>query len=89
MDTIGPRSCPPEDDRRWRSATTTRMTRPAQKTTERNAIADFLRHWADGAEWEMLDEEPGTETPDALLARRDGSQVVGLEMTRYVDSRAR
>ena len=62
------------------------MTRRELKLKESAAIADFLAHWADGPLWEMVEEDGDRETPDALLRRRDGTELVGVELTRHVQA---
>jgi hypothetical protein len=60
------------------------MTRAEQKANERRVALDFLDAWAEGVEWRLVEECDGVEHPDVMFVRADGSEAVGVEVTRAV-----
>lgn len=60
------------------------MTRPEQKLREREALERFLVAWAEGPRWQLVAESDDADSPDALLRAGESSEVVAVEVTRYV-----
>lgn len=58
------------------------------KEQEHRFIRDLLERMHDGSKWSLVLEQDGVEAPDALLLRRDGRAVVGLEVRRAANNTA-